>query len=437
MEESVSRAIRTASDQARLRPSDANAAARLGMLYNANFLTGLSVSCYERAIELDPRNPQWHYLLALASADVGDAETAESELGKVLALSPDHPAAMFHLGQVLLDTGRTEQAGELFERLTNVSPDSAGGYYGLGRVEYRRKHYERAKRLCEEALQRSPDSKRVKHQLGLVYRRLGRESSNPQLTARAEELLNAPYGEDPVSLVEDAWRDEVGQFALMAAALFENAKALRSAGRLGEAADLYEEIVRRHPDHWGFVVQLADLLYAQGRKRESRSYFERATKIAPQSARPWGGLAEVCRDLGDHAAACSAAERAAALAPDDVAVVYLRGRVFMDAGRLEESITSFRKVLEMDERHAGAAVRLADALNRARRHAEALDAARKAVALQPDSAYAHFQLASALDHTGDWDGAKRELETTLSLQPSSTSAKQYLEWIKQKQRGQN
>ena len=63
---------------------------------------------------------------------------------------------------------------------------------------------------------------------------------------------------------------------------------------------------------------------------------------------------------------------------------------------------------------------------------EAVEAAHKAVALDPRSAYAHFQLGAALDHTGDLEGAERELRTTLSLDPSSKSTRDYLEWIVQR-----
>ena len=82
-----------------------------------------------------------------------------------------------------------------------------------------------------------------------------------------------------------------------------------------------------------------------------------------------------------------------------------------------------------DPSHAGATVRLADALLRLQRNEEALPLARRAVELDADSAYARFELGIALARSGDFEQSERELRTALELAPQSRAAQVYLDWV--------
>jgi tetratricopeptide (TPR) repeat protein len=430
MEPAVVEAIQKAVAEAKTQTP--SALGHLAVLYHANYLVPLSVPCYQRAIELQPDNARWHYLLAMAAEELGDLNLAAEELRAALRLSPDHSGALFRLGQVLFNMEQTEGAAEVFERLCTASPEAAGGYFGLGRVEYRRKDYDHARLFFTKAYERAPHSKRVLYQLGLVLRHLGRTQDDRSTMDRARECLKGAQGDDYTELVTDPWERELLDTSIMTAALAKEASDLLAVGRRDEAAAVYERLVQRQPGHWGFTFQLANLRYRQGRYQESRVLFERTVQIAPQNAVAWSCLAEICGKTGDLPAACEAVTRAMALAPDDNDLTHLAARLFFAAGRLTESVELLQKVLQRNPGHAQAAALRADALVRLERYAEAVEAAHTAIALDPQSAYAHFQLGAALDHTGDLEGAERELRTTLSLDPSSKSTRDYLEWIVQR-----
>lgn len=414
----------------------AEAIGRLGTFYRANFLNELSLPCYRRATELAPDEARWHHLTGLVAAETGLAEAAERSFLRVLELSGEYPAALFGLGEVLFETGRTEEAAAYYERLSAVSPESAAGRYGLGRVAYRRKDYSRAAEVLTEADRRSHGSKKVAHLLGLALRRIARKTGDAALERRARRRLESARGEDSVRLVADRWSESLGELAVTASVVERRAAALIAERRFDEASALYAEVVRRHPDNWAFLLEFARVRFAQDKKAEAAALCERATEVAPGNAQAWAGLAEIRYAQGDHSEALRAAERAVILSPSEAQYAYLCGRILLDSGRTERSAEVFGQVLELEPNHAGAAVRLADALNRLKRPDQALRAARRAVELGARDTYARFELAVALDLTGDVAGAREALRAVLSLDPSSRSARRYLDWIENRPREQ-
>jgi len=52
-----------------------------------------AMSQYQRAVELEPKNPMCHYNLAVGFARANRIDQAEAELNTVLRLRPDYPDA--------------------------------------------------------------------------------------------------------------------------------------------------------------------------------------------------------------------------------------------------------------------------------------------------------------------------------------------------------
>jgi serine/threonine protein kinase/TolB-like protein len=114
--------------------------------------------------------------------------------------------------------------------------------------------------------------------------------------------------------------------------------------------------------------------------------------------------------------------------------LYLRGRsAWNQRGRekLQESIGSFQRAIVADPSFALAYAGLADAYSVApgygvstpkEAHALALEAAAKALQLEPNLAEAHAAMAEALAHVRQWDSAEKEYKRSLELNPNNSSA---------------
>ena len=74
-------------------PDSGETSDTLGWVYLKKEIYGLSITTLRRAVELEPKNPKFHYHLGLAYARSGDAQRAKSTLQTALQLRPDFDGA--------------------------------------------------------------------------------------------------------------------------------------------------------------------------------------------------------------------------------------------------------------------------------------------------------------------------------------------------------
>ena len=128
---------------------------------------------------------------------------------------------------------------------------------------------------------------------------------------------------------------------------------------------------------WGaaIVVSLALSKLATigvDRRRLKRKKLELGAVDTPHNQ---GKLGTLLLAAGDAHAAIPALVKAAAGEPQSAEWSYRLGLAWLDAGRTDEAIAALERAAQLDPEHAYGAVqmRLAEALSRAARHAEALD----------------------------------------------------------------
>ena len=100
---------------------------------------------------------------------------------------------------------------------------------------------------------------------------------------------------------------------------------------------------------------------------------------------------------------------------------YLRGRYLFfktDYASRQRAIAELRKAVELEPAYADAQAILALALAQSGFANEALQLARKAVALDDNPAEAHAALAAASFELWDWENTQREFERALALYPN-------------------
>jgi tetratricopeptide (TPR) repeat protein len=158
----------------------------------------------------------------------------------------------------------------------------------------------------------------------------------------------------------------------------------------------------------------------------------------------------------EPARACALAEQATRLLPDHAAAQHLAGRALLELNQLGRALDHLRQAASLDSRNAEYLAHLARALARAKRLGEALQVAniaaarppadaetplllgmvymdcnvheranaafRRAVAMAPQHALGHFNLAVTLTFTGHIDEAEAAFDTCLALQPDFWAA---------------
>ena len=153
--------------------------------------------------------------------------------------------------------------------------------------------------------------------------------------------------------------------------LFQLALEHHRAGRLREAAGLYQEILGCDPDHSDALHMLGLILHQSGQLKAAADLIRRAVELDPKRAQ------YIC-DLG---------------------------LVLAAAGRVEQAIVLYRQAAALKPDYLQAHNNLGNALKRLGRLDEAIEALRNAVSLQPDYCELLSNLANALKERGDIDEA--------------------------------
>jgi Zn-dependent protease with chaperone function/Flp pilus assembly protein TadD len=118
-------------------------------------------------------------------------------------------------------------------------------------------------------------------------------------------------------------------------------------GRLEDALRCTEALSPSHREHpWGRYSR-GSALFLAGRADEARTEFAAAAQADPRFLQPRINLSILDLVSGRPEASLSAADEAAALAPEDPVVWLLRGQALTDAGRREDARAAFDRALAL------------------------------------------------------------------------------------------
>ena len=265
------------------------------------------------------------------------------------------------------------------------------------------------------------------------------------------------------------WRDSITLFERAAACTPDNTRVLTFLGNeytkkgdLAKAALVLEEAHRRSPQDPMAISAIGVLLSVQGRHQEALESFRRAVAILPQLAEAQFGLGAKLTYFGRYAEAEQHLRKAAELAIDHAGPYEYLGLVLLKTGRSDEALTVSRKAvaLEPDSKIAHSVIarvlmsrgRMAEAAAEleicirlgadastltdygvcmiyAGRAADAEKAFRRAIAMKPDYAMAHFNLGVTLANLGRVLEATEAVRKAADLDPNNERTEEYLRVI--------
>jgi len=117
------RMIAKFEDEVKQNPANTAAWIQLGHLYFDSDAFAQAINAYEKALQLDPNNPDIMTDLGIMYRRNGEAEKAVAIFSRVIAIAPKHENARFNKGIVLLnDLQDREGALAAWEGLLAVNP---------------------------------------------------------------------------------------------------------------------------------------------------------------------------------------------------------------------------------------------------------------------------------------------------------------------------
>ncbi len=238
----VARQIESAFDSVRKTPNSAPAWGELAMvLYVYEFLEESSAA-YATAARLDPREPRWPYLRALALLP-RDADAALADLKRAAELAGVNPdAPRLRLAETLAERGESEAAAKQFDELLRARPDHTAAMVGLARLKLASGRATEARWLLERCL-RDPHTMRTAHSLlAAAAQSLGDTATAESASRRARSLPLDRGWPDP-------FRDELGARRIDLPGRLNRARQFLDAGDLKAAQPLLDQLLREHPDN--------------------------------------------------------------------------------------------------------------------------------------------------------------------------------------------
>jgi tetratricopeptide (TPR) repeat protein len=182
------------------------------------------------------------------------------------------------------------------------------------------------------------------------------------------------------------------------------------------AAEILRQVLKIRPDHAKSHGKLGTLEFRFGRREDAVRHLEAVSKFDPRDSfglKYLASLAEVENRLSDAADLYARADRAEPFQP---VIQHDWGRILMRLGRGPEAESRFRKVLEIDPRHVGAAEKLSAVLRERGDLDAARTFARRAIRWSEDrSVEAWVALADVERAAGRSDAERTALHRALHL----------------------
>jgi tetratricopeptide (TPR) repeat protein len=327
-----------------------------GLRFLADGLQDEAAGALEEARRLNPASTPAGLALVRAYRMESRFAAARKLLEEILA-SPDtaeadRTRARELLVEVLLESGDLESAGEACRPLLAAGSPSAATRRLAGMVAYRKgdlpgsiSHLKEAIRLdpqdsqalsalglamlqsgnlqeavvnLEEAVRLDPDSQAAVSNLAKVYQRLGREGEAQSALEKFRTLYDSK-----------TTRQKVGPLRAKGMEAYD-------AGRLDEALEIFQEVLRLVPRDPQALAQAGSVLLAMQRLDEAQASLEQSLSILPESDFTLTELARVRALKNDLPAAIDLLQKAVRANPAAAQPHYFLAGIYLAQGRRQD-----------------------------------------------------------------------------------------------------
>jgi len=347
---------------------DAENVGHLGMLYQANYFFDEATACYARAMDLDPRNARWPYLLAYLDNMKGAARGESALLDRAIELDPTYLPALLRRADNRYKAGDHAGAAEDYGRCLDLHITNVYARLGLGRIAADAEDWETAEKHLRMAVESGNKLGTSYRLLASVYEKMGNESEQRRALAAAENLGAFEPSPDP-------WVDELEDYCHHTDQLLTRGDRAEKAKQPDAAQAYYRRVLALDPDNFVANAKMGSILQGMHRYPEAAPFLAKAVTLPARSDIP---LSMLNLSLGNNYFSQRAPDRA---------------------------VPYFQKALELDPAIEAAHRGLAGCYLQLNRPQDAIAHCEAALALNPNSYESHFNLGQARLMTDDLEGA--------------------------------
>ncbi len=387
-----------------------------GGFYDRKKIPVLAAPEYGRAAELDPTNPETHFLYGRALVGMNEFNAGLAAFQKAESVDSTYAPAYLEAGRLFARAKRSTDAAEKFQKYTELRPEEFTGYYELGKaLSASRVRDERvtAVVVLEKANEIKPDQPEVLGALCKLYTEQGADSREQAIAACDKYVALADS-------IEPAEKLKIGG---LFAAMPDSGKALP----LLRAAVEEDSTLAKDAN-----FQIGLLLFTSKDWGGAIPYF-RATLAYDSTFVPALLNLGLCQlQGGEKSGAIETFRRSLALKPNDARTLIWVGQTLltMEADSLPVAYETYQAAIAADsssadaQRGAGLALLLMD------RCGDGITYLSQAATMDPEHVQGHVWLAQAYSKCKDLTRAKEEFNKALEIDPTNGPASTGLQIIR-------
>lgn len=137
----------------------------------------LAVASYNKALALNPKNPNIYLSFAQLEAARGNVAQAKEYINQALSKKSNFTAALFLQSQIEASQGNLPAAIAKVEQAAVFSPGDVGVLFQIGLLKYMNKNYSGAVDALKAATDIQPNYSNAKYFLGLSYSKIGQTAN--------------------------------------------------------------------------------------------------------------------------------------------------------------------------------------------------------------------------------------------------------------------
>jgi tetratricopeptide (TPR) repeat protein len=173
---------------------DAYRANNVGVALLEQYNHADAAASFRRALEIDPKLDLAKINLAIALFYVPDLAAAAVAAKEAAALAPDAPQPHYILGLIAKSENQADVADAEFAKVLAIDNTDLGARVNLAQLAMQKREYDRALELLRPAVAAEPYHVTALYNLGVALTRAGKTEEGQQTIAKFQALREAGYG---------------------------------------------------------------------------------------------------------------------------------------------------------------------------------------------------------------------------------------------------
>ncbi|HEX9745809.1 MAG TPA: tetratricopeptide repeat protein, partial [bacterium] len=129
---------------------------------------------FERAVELNPEDPDAHFQKAEAYYELGQFDTAAEDFDRAIQLQPINPNAYYSKGNAMFFMDEEDEASQSYTIAVEQKPDFANALNNQASIQINKGNFAKAVELLSEAIDKQPSYAFTYFNLARAFRALGK-----------------------------------------------------------------------------------------------------------------------------------------------------------------------------------------------------------------------------------------------------------------------